>query len=123
MREAEQPRPRARHQCRAATADEPRAGRPGTEKRGEPTERPLRGGWTSDDVDAPASAVVDLDPDSDTYSEIINRVQMPNKGDELHHFGWNACSSSCHMDALRATAAGFGETVANQQSKERIIPN
>ena len=53
------------------------------------------------DVDAPDFlAVVDLDPDSDTYSEIINRVQMPNKGDELHHFGWNACSSSCHMDGL-----------------------
>jgi selenium-binding protein 1 len=24
---------------------------------------------------------------------------MPNVGDELHHFGWNACSSACHEQA------------------------
>lgn len=40
-------------------------------------------------------ATVDLDPDSKTYSQIIHRLHMPNVGDELHHFGWNACSS-CH---------------------------
>ena len=38
-------------------------------------------------------AVVDLDPASKTYTEIVNRLQMPGTGDELHHFGWNACSS------------------------------
>lgn len=40
-------------------------------------------------------AHVDLDPDSPTYSQVIDRVTMPNVGDELHHFGWNMCSS-CH---------------------------
>ena len=40
-------------------------------------------------------AVVDVDPDSPTYSKIVHRVMMPTPGDELHHFGWNACSS-CH---------------------------
>jgi selenium-binding protein 1 len=45
-------------------------------------------------------AVVDVDPDSDTYASVINTVPMPNRGDELHHFGWNACSSSCHIDGL-----------------------
>src|ERR1700675_3617370 len=40
-----------------------------------------------------AMAVVDLDPASKNYGSIINRVDMPNAGDELHHFGWNACSS------------------------------
>ena len=40
-----------------------------------------------------AMAVVDLDPASKTYSQIISQVNMPNAGDELHHFGWNACSS------------------------------
>ena len=29
---------------------------------------------------------------------MIERVPMPELGDELHHFGWNACSS-CHGDA------------------------
>jgi selenium-binding protein 1 len=41
-----------------------------------------------------ALAVVDLDPGSTTYSQIVSTVPMPGKGDELHHFGWNACSSS-----------------------------
>jgi selenium-binding protein 1 len=40
-----------------------------------------------------ALAVVDLDPASTTYSQIVGQVAMPNAGDELHHFGWNACSS------------------------------
>jgi selenium-binding protein 1 len=40
-----------------------------------------------------ALAVVDLDPASDTYSQVVGQLDMPNAGDELHHFGWNACSS------------------------------
>jgi selenium-binding protein 1 len=38
-------------------------------------------------------AVVDVDAASADYGKIVNRVEMPNVGDELHHFGWNACSS------------------------------
>src|SRR5260370_20056870 len=38
-------------------------------------------------------ATVDLDPSSSSYSRIVGTVEMPNPGDELHHFGWNACSS------------------------------
>ncbi|AWM29170.1 selenium-binding family protein [Sinorhizobium fredii] len=40
-----------------------------------------------------AIAVVDVDPASASYSKIVGQVDMPNVGDELHHFGWNACSS------------------------------
>lgn len=40
-------------------------------------------------------AVVDADPASKTYSQVVHRLEMPNIGDELHHFGWNICSS-CH---------------------------
>ncbi|MEM1198937.1 MAG: selenium-binding protein SBP56-related protein [Pseudomonadota bacterium] len=39
-------------------------------------------------------AVVDVKPGSATYGQIVHTVMMPNKGDEFHHFGWNACSSS-----------------------------
>ena len=39
-------------------------------------------------------AVVDLDPKSSSYARIVGTVSMPNAGDELHHFGWNACSSN-----------------------------
>ena len=41
---------------------------------------------------------IDADPGSDTYSQVISRLEMPGIGDELHHMGWNACSS-CHDDA------------------------
>ena len=40
-----------------------------------------------------AIAVVDVDPASPSYSTIVSTVPMPQTGDELHHFGWNACSS------------------------------
>ena len=41
-----------------------------------------------------AMTVVDLAPGSPTYSQIVGKVDMPTAGDELHHFGWNACSSA-----------------------------
>ena len=43
-------------------------------------------------------ATVDVDPESPTYSQVIHRLEMPGIGDELHHMGWNACSS-CHDDS------------------------
>lgn len=45
--------------------------------------------------------VVDVNPESDTYSQIIHRTSMPNVGDELHHYGWQICSSACHSDIAR----------------------
>ena len=41
---------------------------------------------------------IDADPDSPTYSKVIHRLEMPGIGDELHHMGWNACSS-CFDDS------------------------
>lgn len=38
--------------------------------------------------------VVDVDPQSTSYGSIINGVELPFGGDELHHFGWSACSSA-----------------------------
>jgi selenium-binding protein 1 len=40
-----------------------------------------------------AIAVFDVDSDSIAYGQMVGRVDMPHAGDELHHFGWNACSS------------------------------
>ena len=40
---------------------------------------------------------MDVDPASPHYSKVISRLPMPYKGDELHHTGWNACSS-CSLD-------------------------
>ncbi len=45
-------------------------------------------------------ATVDVDPASKTYSQVVHRLPMPNVGDELHHYGWNACAS-CHGEKAR----------------------
>lgn len=45
-------------------------------------------------------ATIDLDPASKTYSQVVHRLVLPNIGDELHHFGWNACAS-CHGHRAR----------------------
>src|SRR5262245_29504170 len=42
---------------------------------------------------ADALGVVDLDPQSTSYGRLVGQTDMPHAGDELHHFGWNACSS------------------------------
>ncbi|MFC4907850.1 selenium-binding protein SBP56-related protein [Actinomadura gamaensis] len=41
-----------------------------------------------------AVLVVDVDPDSVAYGTVVGRTALPNTGDELHHMGWNACSSA-----------------------------
>jgi selenium-binding protein 1 len=40
-----------------------------------------------------ALGVVDTDPASSDYGRLVGRLDFPNGGNELHHFGWNACSS------------------------------
>src|SRR6184192_320996 len=39
-------------------------------------------------------AVVDANRDSKTYGTVVSSLATTHSGDELHHFGWNACSSS-----------------------------
>jgi selenium-binding protein 1 len=41
-----------------------------------------------------AIGVVDLKPGSSSFGRLVGQFDMPNTGDELHHFGWNACSAS-----------------------------
>src|SRR5487761_1789895 len=41
-----------------------------------------------------ALAVVDVDPSSASYGSVTGFTEMPGTGDELHHFGWNMCSSA-----------------------------
>jgi selenium-binding protein 1 len=40
-----------------------------------------------------ALGVIDVDPASKSYGQLVGRTDFPNSGNELHHFGWNACSS------------------------------
>ncbi len=67
-----------------------------------------------------AFAVVDLDPMSSAYGQLVGRVDMPGTDDELHHFGWNACSSCLcpssphpHMERRYLVAPGLADGVGN----------
>src|SRR5687767_15123358 len=55
-------------------------------------------------VDAPDFlAVIDAEE-----GRIIHETPMPTVGDELHHFGWNRCSSACHgPDRSHVILPGF----------------
>jgi len=47
-------------------------------------------------------ATVDVDPSSRTFCQVLHRVHLPpGCKDELHHSGWNACSS-CHGDESKS---------------------
>ena len=42
---------------------------------------------------ADAMSVVDVNPASDSYGQVVGWTEV-GVGEELHHFGWNACSSA-----------------------------
>jgi selenium-binding protein 1 len=45
-----------------------------------------------------AMTVVDTDPSSADYGKVVGWSELPTAGNELHHFGWSACSSAlCHQ--------------------------
>src|SRR6516162_4087458 len=41
-----------------------------------------------------ALAVIDVKPNSSSYSQIVHTVAIPNKGEDFHLLVWNACSSA-----------------------------
>ncbi|XP_012585450.1 PREDICTED: selenium-binding protein 1 [Condylura cristata] len=63
-------------------------------------------------------ATVDVDPKSPQYCQVIHRLPMPHLKDELHHSGWNTCSSCfgdgskgllrCRVQAPRLLSASQG---------------
>ena len=40
-----------------------------------------------------ALGVVDTDSSSPAFGQLVEQVEFPDAGNELHHLGWNACSS------------------------------
>jgi methanethiol oxidase len=45
-------------------------------------------------VRADALFTVVTDPESPAYGRVASHAELPGRGNELHHFGWNACSSA-----------------------------
>ena len=57
-----------------------------------------------------AMTVVDCDAGSSTYGEVVGWTELPTAGNELHHFGWNACSSAlCHEGHERHARAPLSD--------------
>jgi methanethiol oxidase len=53
-----------------------------------------------------AITVLDTEPASPNYGRIVGWSELPTAGNELHHFGWNACSSAlCHQGHARHGAS------------------
>jgi 56kDa selenium binding protein (SBP56) len=45
-----------------------------------------------------AMTVVDCNAESSSYGRVVGSTELPHAGNEVHHFGWNACSSAlCHQ--------------------------
>ena len=62
-----------------------------------------------------AIAVLDCDPSSADYGQVVGWSELPTAGNELHHFGWNACSSAlCHQ--------GHGNGGAPLERRYLIVP-
>jgi selenium-binding protein 1 len=59
---------------------------------------------------------------------VVHELPMPNVGDELHHYGWNRCSSACHgPDRSHLVVPGFRSSrihvvdVADDPRRPRIV--
>src|SRR5512133_2041828 len=62
-----------------------------------------------------AIAVLDTDPASPHYGTVVGWSELPTGGNELHHFGWNACSSAlCHQ--------GHGDGSQPLERRYLIVP-
>jgi selenium-binding protein 1 len=62
-----------------------------------------------------AMTVLDTDPSSPDYGKVVGWSELPTTGNELHHFGWNACSSAlCHQ--------GHGDHGAPLERRYLIVP-
>src|SRR5215813_13925584 len=61
--------------------------------------------------------VIDLDPASSAYGRIVGQVDFGRGDNELHHFGWNACSACLcpqaphpHMERRYLIVPGIGSS-------------
>jgi methanethiol oxidase len=62
-----------------------------------------------------AMTVLDTDPASSDYGKVVGWSELPTAGNELHHFGWNACSSAlCHQ--------GHGDHGVPLERRYLIVP-
>ena len=64
-----------------------------------------------------AMGVIGVDPRSSAYGQFVGQVDFPHDDNELHHFGWNACSACLcpqnphpHMERRYLIVPGIGSS-------------
>src|ERR1700686_1823116 len=64
-----------------------------------------------------AMGVIDVDPRSSTYGQLVGQVDFPHNDNELHPFGWIACSPflcpqtpDLHMEGRYLIVPGIGSS-------------
>jgi methanethiol oxidase len=64
-----------------------------------------------------AMGVIDLDPSSSGHGRLVGQTDFPRGDNELHHFGWNACSACLcpqaphpHMERRYLIVPGIGSS-------------
>jgi methanethiol oxidase len=69
-----------------------------------------------------ALAVVDVDPSCASYAKIVVKLDLPNAGDELHHFGWNAYSTCLCPNAPHPSSSSNGRRATGRiRSGLRVV--
>jgi len=54
-----------------------------------------------------ALSVIDVDESSPDFGKVVGWTELETRGDELHHFGWNACSSALMHEGHDMGAEGL----------------
>ncbi|HEX9366850.1 MAG TPA: selenium-binding protein SBP56-related protein, partial [Vicinamibacterales bacterium] len=64
-----------------------------------------------------AMGVIDVTPGSPEFGTLVGQVDFPHGDNELHHFGWNACSAClcpqaphAHMERRYLIVPGIGSS-------------
>jgi len=75
-----------------------------------------------------AVGVIDLEPRSSTYGQLLGQVDFPGGDNELHHFGWNACSACLcpqaphpHMERRYLIVPGIGSSLKRRATHRRTL--
>ncbi len=78
-------------------------------------------------TDSDFVTIVGADPRRDDFGKIVNRIDMPNVGDELHHFGYSANQRSLVVPGLFSNRIhilgikGNGRTMSVDAVNEELV--
>lgn len=66
-------------------------------------------------------STIDVDPESPTYSQVIFRTFTNRTGEELHHSGWNACSSCYKLDSKCCSSSSTSASAGDIPVRDKLF--